>query len=96
MATITPILDRIVVKRDEEKTVSAGGIVLPGATAESPAEGTVLAVGPGKVTDKGERIPMHLVPGNKIVFSKFAGTEVTVDNVTYLIMKEEDILGIVT
>ncbi len=96
MATITPILDRIVVKRDEEESKSTGGIILSGSSIEKPSQGTVLAVGPGRYNEKGEVQPMHLNEGDKILFGKFAGTEVTVEAETFLIMREEDILGILT
>lgn len=96
MATIKPILDRIAVKREEEKAVSSGGIILSGSAVEKPYQGTVVAVGGGKYTDKGELVPMHLTVGDKVLFGKFAGTEVTVDDEKFIIMKEDDILGIVS
>ncbi|RWZ87182.1 MAG: co-chaperone GroES [Hydrotalea sp. AMD] len=96
MSKIIPILDRIAVKRDDEKEVSAGGIILSGSAVEKPYEGTVVAVGGGKYTDKGELMPMHLKAGDRIVFGKYAGTEVTVSNEKFIIMKEEEILGILS
>lgn len=94
MSRITPIQDRIVVKRKTEDSITSGGIVLTGSAVEKSFEGTVLAVGPGKYDDKGKLQPMHLVAGDTILFGKFAGTEVTVDEEKFLIMREEDILGI--
>ena len=93
---IKPIQDRIVVKRDDIKEVTESGIVLPGAAAEKPFEGTVVAVGQGKYSDKGELLPMHLKHGDKVLFGKFAGTEVKVEGEKYLVMREEDILCILT
>jgi len=91
--SIRPILDRIVVKRDKEQTTSSGGIILSG-NVEKPSQGVVLAVGPGKITDDGVQHPMHLEAGNRVLFGKFAGTEAEVEGETFVIMREEDILGI--
>ena len=91
---IKPLGDRIVVKRLEAEEVTAGGIVLPDAAKEKPKEGEVVAVGEGRLTDDGERVAMRLKKGDRIVFSSFAGTEVTLGDQEYLIMKEEDVLGV--
>ena len=91
---IKPLGDRIVVKRLDAEDVTAGGIVLPDAAKEKPKQGEVVAVGEGRVGDDGERVPMTLKKGDKIVFSSYAGTEVTVADEEYLIMHEEDVLGV--
>jgi len=90
---IRPLGDRIVVKPtpSEEKTKS--GIVLPDTAKEKPQEGEVIAVGSGKLLETGQRVPIDLKPGDKILFSKYAGNEVKLDDVEYLIMRESDVLG---
>ncbi len=91
---LQPLADRIVVKAlaQEEKTKS--GIVLPDTAKEKPQEGEVLAVGPGKVMDNGSRMPMEISVGDKVIYSKYGGTEVKVDGQEYLILKESDVLAI--
>jgi chaperonin GroES len=91
---IRPLHDRIVVKRVEEETKTAGGIVLPGSAAEKPSEGEVLAVGPGKALDNGQVRAMAVSVGDKVLFGKYYGTEVKVDGEQYIIMREEDVMGI--
>jgi len=91
---IRPLHDRIVVKRVEEETKTAGGIVLPGSAAEKPSEGEVLAVGPGKALDNGQVRAMAVSVGDKVLFGKYSGTEVKVDGEQYIIMREEDVMGI--
>jgi len=92
---IRPLGDRVVVKPmpSEEKTKS--GIVLPDTAKEKPQEGEVIAVGTGRLLETGQRVPIDLKPGDKILFSKYAGNEVKIDDVEYLIMREADILGVV-
>lgn len=92
---IRPLGDRVVVKPmpSEEKTKS--GIVLPDTAKEKPQEGEVVAVGNGRLLETGQRVPIDLEPGDKILFSKYAGNEVKIDDVEYLIMREADILGVV-
>lgn len=92
---LQPLADRVVVKAlaQEEKTKS--GIVLPDTAKEKPQEGEVLAVGPGKVAENGSRIPMEVKVGDKVIYSKYAGTEVKVDGVEYLVLRESDVLAIV-
>ncbi|MFW6162001.1 MAG: co-chaperone GroES [Planctomycetota bacterium] len=92
---IKPLGDRIVVKRLEAEETTAGGIVLPDAAQEKPKQGEVVAVGEGKMGDEGERLPMSVSAGDRIVFASYAGTEVTVDDEDYLIMREEDVLALV-
>jgi len=92
---IRPLGERVVVKPlpSEEKT--KGGIVLPDTAKEKPQEGEVIAVGSGKILETGQRVPIDLKPGDRILFSKYAGNEVKIDDVEYLIMREADILGVI-
>ena len=91
---IRPLQDRVVVKRMEEERTSAGGIVIPDSATEKPSRGEVLAVGNGKVTESGDVRPLDVKPGDKVLFGKYAGTEIKVDGDEVLIMREEDILGV--
>lgn len=91
---IRPLHDRVVVKRVEEETKTAGGIVLPGSAAEKPSEGEVLAVGTGKPLDNGQVRPLEVKVGDKVLFGKYAGTEVKVEGELYTVLREEDIVGI--
>ena len=93
---IRPLGDRVVVKPAEREEKTKGGIFLPDtASKERPMEGTILAVGEGRIDDNGKRIPMNVTAGNKVIFAKYSGTEFKVDDVEYLILSEKDILGIV-
>lgn len=92
--SIRPLYDRVVIRRMEEETTTAGGIVLPGSAAEKPSEGEVVAVGTGRVTDSGEVRPLTVKAGDKVMFGKFSGTEVKINGEALLIMSEGDILGI--
>ncbi len=92
---IRPLNDRILVKRLEEEEKTAGGIIIPDSAKEKPAEGKVIAVGPGKLNDNGDRVAMDVKEGDTILFSKYGGTDVKVDGEDYLIMREDDVLGIV-
>lgn len=92
---IRPLNDRLLVKRLAEEAKTAGGIIIPDSAKEKPAEGEVIAVGPGKLNDKGERVALQVKTGDKVLFSKYGGTEVKLDGEDYLIMREDDILGIV-
>jgi len=91
---IRPLHDRVVVKRVEEETKTAGGIVLPGSAAEKPSEGVILAVGNGKPLDNGQIRPLEVKVGDKILFGKYSGSEVKVDGEQYIVMREDDIIGI--
>jgi len=91
---IRPLQDRIIVKRIEEEEKSKGGIIIPDTAKEKPQEGEVVAVGPGKVTEDGKRQPMEVKVGDKILFGKYSGSEVKLGDEEYLIMREEDVLGI--
>ena len=91
---IRPLQDRVVVKRIEEKEAARGGIIIPDTAKEKPQEGEVLAVGNGKVLNSGTRVPMDVKVGDRILFGKYSGSEVKLDGEEFLIMREEDILGI--
>jgi chaperonin GroES len=92
---IQPLADRIMVKVLEAKEKTKGGIYLPDTAKEKPQEAEVISVGKGKVSDEGKVIPPEVKAGDKILFGKYSGTEITMDGVEYLILKEEDILAIV-
>jgi len=91
---VKPLHDRILVKRLEEKEIKKGGIIIPDSAKEKPQEGEVIAVGPGKVGDDGKRQPMDVKAGDKILFGKYSGSEVKIDDKELLIMREEDVLCI--
>jgi chaperonin GroES len=91
---IRPLHDRVVVKRVEEKESVRGGIIIPDTAKEKPQEGEVIAVGTGKVLENGTRLAMDLKKGDRILFGKYAGSEVKLDGQEYLIMREDDILGV--
>ncbi|MFA5984664.1 MAG: co-chaperone GroES [Methylococcaceae bacterium] len=93
---IRPLHDRVVVKRVEEEKTSAGGIVLPGSAAEKPSQGLVLAVGNGKALDNGTVRALEVKVGDKVLFGKYAGSEVKVDGEEVIVMREEDIMGILS
>jgi chaperonin GroES len=92
---IRPLNDRLLVKRMKEEEMTAGGIIIPDSAKEKPAEGEVVAVGPGKVADNGERVALQVKEGDMVLFSKYGGTDVRLDGEDFLIMREDDILGIV-
>jgi chaperonin GroES len=92
---VRPLHDRVLVKRVKEETKTAGGIIIPDTAKEKPAEGVVIAVGPGKTLDNGTKITPTVKTGNRILFSKYAGTEVKISGEEQLIMREDDILGII-
>ena len=95
MATkLIPLGDRLLVERLEAESKTAGGIVLPDAAKEKPIQGKVIAVGEGRRNDSGEVVPMQVKAGDRILFGKYAGTEVKVDGDEYLIMKEDDVLAV--
>ena len=92
---IKPLHDRILVKRlEEKKEIKKGGIIIPDTAKEKPQEGEVIAVGPGKVGEDGKRHPMDVKVGDKILFGKYSGSEVKLNDEEFLIMREEDVLGI--
>ena len=92
---IRPLNDRLLVQRLAEEAKTAGGIIIPDSAKEKPAEGKVVAVGPGKTNDKGERVALQVVAGDRVLFSKYGGTDVKLDGEDYLIMREDDILGVI-
>ena len=92
---IRPLHDRILVKRVQEEEKTKGGIIIPDTAKEKPAEGKVIAVGNGKIADDGKRIPIEVKEGDRILFGKYSGTEVKIDGEEFLIMREDDILGII-
>jgi chaperonin GroES len=93
---IKPLHDRIIVKCVEEENKTAGGIIIPDtASKEKPQQGVVLAVGPGKVNSEGKVMPMSVKKDDKVLFGKYAGTDIKVDGEDYLILREEDVLGII-
>ena len=91
---IRPLNDRVLVVRVEEEQKTAGGIIIPDTAKEKPQEGKIIAAGPGKMDDSGKRTPLNVKKGDKILFSKYAGTEIKIDGVEHTFMKEDDILGV--
>ena len=91
---IRPLHDRLLVERLEEKEVKKGGIIIPDTAKEKPQEAKVIAVGNGKVTDEGKKVPLDVKAGDKILFGKYSGSEVKIDDKEYLIMREDDVLAI--
>ena len=92
---IRPLQDRMLVERVEEEEQTKGGIIIPDTAKEKPAEGKVIAVGNGKLGEDGKRIPLEVKKGNRILFGKYSGTEVKIEDKEYLIMREDDVLGII-
>ena len=92
---IRPLHDRVVVRRMAEERTSPGGIVIPDSAAEKPIQGEILAVGNGKVLDNGDRRPLDVKVGDRILFGKYSGTEVKVSGEEVLVMREEDIMGVI-
>jgi len=92
---VRPLHDRLIVKRLDEEEKTKGGIIIPDTAKEKPAEGKVIAVGDGRIKEDGTKIPMEVKKGDRILFAKYAGTEVKVDGEEHLIMKEDDVLAII-
>lgn len=92
---LRPLQDRILVQRVEEETTTKGGIIIPDTAKEKPAEGKVVAIGNGKVGDDGKRIALEIKAGDRILFGKYAGTEVKIEGEEFLIMREDDVLGVI-
>lgn len=92
---IRPLHDRVIVRRTEEERKTAGGIVIPDTAKEKPVQGEVIAVGKGKLLENGEIRPLDVKPGDKVLFGKYSGTEVKVGSEELLVMREEDIMGVV-
>ena len=91
---VRPLHDRVLVKRVEEKEVVRGGIIIPDTAKEKPMEGEVIAAGPGKITEDGKRAAMDVKAGDRILFGKYSGTEIKINDQDYVIMREEEILAI--
>jgi chaperonin GroES len=92
---VKPLQDRILIKRIEEEEKTKGGIIIPDAAKEKPQEGIVVAVGDGKILESGQKAPLTVKPGDKILFGKYSGTEIKVDGEEHLILREDDVLAIV-
>jgi chaperonin GroES len=92
---VRPLHDRLIVKRLEEEEKTKGGIIIPDTAKEKPIEGTVIAAGKGKIKEDGTTIPMEVKKGDRILFAKYAGTEVKIDGEEHLIMKEDDVIAII-
>lgn len=92
---VKPLNDRVLVLRIGEEEKTSGGIIIPDTAKEKPQEGKVIAVGPGKVNEEGKKIALDVKAGDKILFGKYSGTEIKIDGVEHLIMREEDILAII-
>ena len=90
-----PLHDRVVVRRVEEETKTAGGIIIPDSAKEKPQEGEVIAVGPGARNEQGQLVPLDVKPGDRVLFGKWTGTEVKIEGQDLLIMKESELLGVV-
>ncbi len=91
---VKPLEDRVVVKPNTEEERTKGGIVLPDTAKERPQEGEVIAVGPGKLLENGQRAPVDVKPGDKVIFAKYGGTEVKIDGEEYIILRQSDILAV--
>lgn len=90
---LSPLADRVLIKPTPKEDVSKGGIILPDTAKEKPQEGRIVAVGPGRLTEDGKRIAMEVKVGEKVLFAKYAGTEIKLDGEEYLIVRESDVLG---
>lgn len=93
--SIRPLQDRVIVKREEEESTSAGGIVIPDSATEKPSRGKVIAVGPGKILDNGDKRPLDVKVNDVVLFGKYSGTEVKMNDEELLVMREEDIMGVI-
>jgi chaperonin GroES len=91
---VRPLADRILVRRIEEKETVRGGIIIPDTAKEKPQEGEVVAVGPGRKTEEGKLIPLDVKKGDRILMGKYSGTDVKIDNIEYVILREDDVLGV--
>jgi chaperonin GroES len=93
--TVRPLHDRLIVQRSDEGEQHVGGIIIPDSAKEKPQQGTVIAAGKGKVNDDGKRVPLDLKAGDRILFGKYAGQEITLDGEKYFIMKEDEVLAVI-
>ena len=94
-AKVSPLADRVVVKAMEESEQMRGGLFIPDTAKEKPQQGEIIAVGPGRFDEKGNRLPMDVKAGDKVLYGKYSGTEVTVDGEQYLILRESDVLAVI-
>jgi len=92
---IRPLQDRVIVKRSEEEGKTKGGIIIPDTAKEKPQEGEVLAIGPGRIDDNGNRVPLDVAVGDKVIYSKYGGTEVKYDGEEYLVLSARDVLAVI-
>jgi len=92
---IRPLHDRVIIKRKEEERTSSGGIVIPDTATEKPVRGEVIAIGVGKILDNGDVRPLDVKVGNQVLFGKYAGTEIKIDGTDFVVMREEDIMGVI-
>ncbi|MDY7002177.1 MAG: co-chaperone GroES [Thermodesulfobacteriota bacterium] len=92
---LKPLHDRVLVRRLEEEEVTKGGIIIPDTAKEKPMKGAVMSVGPGKVGDDGKRVKLEVKRGDLVLFNKYAGTEISIDGVEHLVMREDDILAVI-
>jgi len=92
---LRPLQDRILVQRVEEETKTKGGIIIPDTAKEKPAEGKVVSVGEGRISDDGKKVALEVKAGDRILFGKYSGTEVKIEGEEYLIMREDDVLGVI-
>jgi chaperonin GroES len=95
MPKVKPLRDRVLIKRIEEVEQKVGGIIVPDSAKEKPQKADVVAIGSGRMLDSGERIPLNVKPGDKVLIGKWSGTDVKIDGEDYLILKEDDILGVI-
>jgi chaperonin GroES len=93
---VKPLHDRILVKRIDEKETVKGGIIIPDTAKEKPQEGTIIAIGAGKLDDSGKRVPLDVKVGDKVLFGKYSGNEIKIDDIEHVILREDDILGIIS
>ncbi len=93
--SVRPLADRVLIRPIEEKEVKKGSIIIPDTAKEKPQEGEIIAVGPGRVTEEGKKLPLEVKPGDKVLYGKYSGTEVSVGDEEYLIMRESDILAVI-
>ena len=91
---VRPLHDRLIVKRIDEEEKTAGGIIIPDTAKEKPQEGRVIAVGPGKMNEDGKLTPLEVAKGDRVLFSKYAGTEIQLEGVEHLIIREDDVLAV--
>ncbi|MBN1843258.1 MAG: co-chaperone GroES [Deltaproteobacteria bacterium] len=92
---VRPLHDRVIVTRTDQEEKTTGGIIIPDTAKEKPQEGKVVAVGPGKTSDNGKRVPLDIKENDRVLFGKYAGTDIKIDGVEHLILREDDILGVI-